>query len=121
MFVNLIENISDGAADHDYDLRSIIGSKSIRSDIAATLDLPATLTISHVKSGSGLKTSRRSLVSLDQQVEDAAGNQDLLRAYMVLVVPEKVTTVAAVVKQITLLKSFLATATFIDKIVAQEI
>lgn len=121
MFPNPIIDITDGTTDHDYDLRGIDKGKSTYVDIAATLDLPASVAISHTKVGTGLKTERRTLVSFDQTVEDANGVQGTLRAYCVLVIPEKLTTTAVVTKQVTLLSSFLVKSGFIAKVVAGEI
>lgn len=120
MYPNLIENLNDGVADQDFDLRSINANGSIRGDIAAALDLPHTLSIRHETVGSGNAETRRSNVKFDKVVE-ADGVQGKLTVSLTITVPTKVTDVATVVKEITLMKSFLATSGYIDKLSVAEI
>jgi len=96
MFANLIENLNDGTTDHDYDLRSLGDQKSIRFDIAAPLDKPATLTISHVLTGSGDKQYRNTLCRFDAVVERSEDQvQGTESLYVVMRTPTKVSAAAS--------------------------
>jgi len=111
MLPNLIEDITDGTVDHDFDLREIGTNKAVRRDIASPIDQPATLTISHVETGSGDKAYRNSLLRLDQVVERAAdGVQGVESVYLVIRSPLKVTTDAARLGLLTQMVSLLAVA-----------
>jgi len=121
MFANLIEDMNDGAADHDYDLREIGNQKTVRYDTSAALDQPATLTISHTSTGSGDAQFRNSLVRFDAIREREDGVQGLESVYVVVRTPVKVSSAANINKLILQLKDFLATAGYTDKLVAGEI
>lgn len=121
MYPNLIENLNDGAADQDFDLSSINANGSIRRDITASLDQPHTLTIRHETVGSGNAETRRSNVKFDKIVENDDGVQGKLTVSLTVTAPTKVATVAQITKEITLMKSFLAAAGYIDKLAVAEI
>lgn len=122
MYPNLIEDLTDGTTDHDYDLREIGNQKSVRYDIASELDKPATLTISHQTTGSGTKTMRSSVLRFDavreREVDEAQGTDSV---YLVVRTPVKVSTTADVKKLVSQLADFLGTATYVDKLLAGEI
>jgi hypothetical protein len=93
MFPNIIEDVNDGTVDHDYDLRAIATDSSVRSDLSATLDKPATLSIAHRQSGKGDGLTRESRVRFDatfERTEDQA--QGLGSVYIVVRQPVKVAT-----------------------------
>lgn len=121
MFPNTIEDLTDGTTDHDYDLRSINGSQTIRADIAATQNEPATLTISHSKSGTGESQVQNSLVRFDRTVSDADGNQGVISAYLVLRNPVKTATAAQVLQVIKQLVDLLNTGTNATMVINGEI
>lgn len=124
MFANLIEDIIDAAAgtDHDYDLRSLGDNKSVRYDIAAPLDKPATLTISHVETGKGDGLYRNSLVRFDRVVERSEDQvQGTQSVYLVVRTPLKVAAADDPTKLLYQMYDFLATAGYQAKIVAGEI
>lgn len=121
MLPNTTANISDGTDNHVYDLRSVGDNKSIRVETAADLDKPATLTISHEMIGDGIKSRRRSVVRLDDVVEDSEGNQGVISVYQVVDAPVKVTDIATVTKTHTKLASFFATSTYKTQFLAGEI
>jgi hypothetical protein len=117
-----IPDLNDGTVDHDYDLVDM--SKpyfAVRREAAAALDQPATITISHQTTGSGLQTKTRSLVRLDRVVEDADGNQATQSAYLVVEVPEKITTTASVTKTVAELVDFLGTSGYVAKLLNKEV
>lgn len=110
MFANLIENLNDGTTDHDYDLRSLGDQKSVRFDIAAPLDKPATLTISHVNTGSGDKQYRNTLCRFDAIVERSGDQvQGTESMYVVFRTPTKVSDIATRTALAKQLLSFLGT------------
>jgi len=121
MFANLIEDINDGTVDHDYDLRALGDNKSVRSDTAAAIDKPATITISHVNTGSGDKLYRNSLVRFDAVVERDDQVQGTNSVYLVVRSPVKVTTAAELTGLLAQMVSFLGTSGYTAKIVAGEI
>jgi hypothetical protein len=110
MFANLIEDLNDGTTDHDYDLRSLGDQKSIRFDIAADLDKPATLTISHSLTGSGDKQYRNTLCRFDAVVERSEDQvQGTESVYLVFRTPTKVSDAATRVKLANQMLTFLGT------------
>jgi len=121
MYPNLIEDLNDGVADQDFDLRKINETGSVRSDITATLDQPHTLSIRHETVGSGNGETRRSNVKFDRVVENADGVQGKLTVSLTVTAPTKVTDVATIDKELNLMKSFLATSGYIAKLSAGEI
>lgn len=121
MFDNTILDISDGVADHDYDLREVGNQRSVRSESAAPLDQPATLTIQHQEVGSGIKSVRRSVARFDRVVENEEGEQGTISCYFNVVQPLKVATAAETAKTLTEMVSFLNTAGYTTKFLAGEI
>lgn len=121
MYPNLIENLSDGVADQDFDLSATNANGSIRRDITAPLDQPHTLTIRHETVGSGNSETRRSNVKFDKVVENGDGVQGKLTVSLTVTVPTKVTDVATVEKEITLMKSFLSATGYVGKLAVAEI
>lgn len=122
MYANLIEDLNDGTLDHDYDLRSIGDQKSVRYDIAAAADLPATLTISHVETGKGDDKVKNSLLRFDRTVERASDEkQGTVSAYLVIRQPVKVMASGDAQYVVNQLIDFLSTATYADKLIAGEI
>lgn len=122
MFANLIEDLNDGTIDHDYDLRSIGDQKSVRFDAAATLDKPSTLTISHVKTGTGDKEYRNTLARIDSVVERASDEiQGTVSVYLVIRTPTKVTDAAGTKKVVLQLQDFLDDVGAVDKLINGEI
>jgi len=122
MYANLIEDLNDGTTDHDYDLRSIGDQKSVRYDIAAESDLPATLTISHTETGKGDEKVKNSLLRFDRTVERASDEkQGTVSAYLVLRQPVKVMSSGDAQYVINQMIDFLGTATYVDKLVNGEI
>jgi hypothetical protein len=122
MFANLIEDISDGTLDHDFDLRSLGDQKSVRYDIAAALDKPATLQISHTQTGSGDKAFRNTLLRFDAVRERAADEvQATESVYLVVRTPVKVSTTAQTTELVNQMVDFLGTAGYVGKLLAGEI
>lgn len=122
MFANLIEDLTDGTTDHDFDLREIGNQKSVRYDIAAPLDKPATLTISHVQTGNGDKTFRNTLLRFDAVRErEADALQATESVYLVVRTPIKVSSTADTTKLVSQMVDFLGTSGYIGKLLAGEI
>lgn len=121
MFPNLIEDLTDGAVDHDYDLQYTQGQSSVRKDVAATQNEPATMTIGHVESGSGEKLLRNSKCRFDRVVSDAQGNQDTLSVYVVIRNPLKIATAAQVLETTKQMVDFMNTGTNAAKFIGGEI
>jgi len=121
MFANLIENLSDGTADQDFDLIGTTSTGSLRRDVSSPLDQPRTLKIEHTESGSGVSRVRRSVYRLDSVEENSEGEQGTTSVYLVVVAPVKVTDTTKLAKNVTLMKSFLAATGHVDKIVAGEV
>lgn len=120
-FPNLIEDLTDGAVDHDFDLRFTEGSKSVRTDIAAPQAEPSILTISHQESGTSTKTYRNSKVRFDQTITNADGVQEVLSWYLVCRNPLKVATSAQALALGKQLVDFANTGTNLTKVLAGEI
>lgn len=121
MLPNTTAAINDGSADHFYDLRIVGNNKSVRVESAAPVDQPANVTISHATTGSGLKTTRRSVVRFDRVVEDALGNQGTMSAYLVVSTPEKVVPAGQAGKTVAELLAFLGTSTYKSQFLNGEI
>lgn len=89
--------LSDGTSNHIY---SDVGSSGLfdrmRREAAAPLDQPADLRISHQVTGTLLTTTNRSRVLLEKTVEDASGNQGIIRVSILTQVPVKIATAAQV-------------------------
>jgi hypothetical protein len=114
--------ISDGSATVNFDLNGTQLNESLYKNASADLDKPHTIAIKHSVSNVGKPTQvRRSVVRVDQVVEDASGTQGTLSVYVVAVVPEKVATTAQLTAGLTLMKSFLSASGYIGKVVAAEI
>lgn len=113
--------VSDGAANHTYDITNIGENKSVRSDTTAALDKPALLTVSHQNSGKAFTQKRRSLLRFDTTVEDAASNQGVISAYLVVEVPSKIATSADVLKVIAQLVTFVGVSGNKEKLLNGEI
>jgi hypothetical protein len=108
MFANLIEDINDGAADHDYDLRKTGDNMSVRKDITADLDKPGLITISHQTVGSGDKQVQNTLLRFDLTVERSEDQvQAPMSWHLVGRVPTKVATAAQAEALLNQLISFL--------------
>jgi hypothetical protein len=88
--------LSDGAVNHVYS--SVGGSlyDVTRRNATAALDQPELIRISHQVTGKALTTTNRSRVVISKTVEDAAGNQDEIKVSLIIQVPAKLTTAAAV-------------------------
>lgn len=121
MFPNLIEDLTDGAVDHDYDLLYTEAYNSVRRDVASTQDEPATMTIGHNESGSGENLVRNSKARMDRVVTDGEGNQATLSVYLVIRNPLKVATAAQVLETTKQLVDFLNTGTNAAKFIGGEI
>jgi hypothetical protein len=90
--------VSDGTSDHIYGLTETGVKRSVRSETAAALAVPANLRIQHEILAAGTINQRqRSLVSFDRVVDDALGNYGTIRCNFTLDIPEKIATSAEVV------------------------
>jgi hypothetical protein len=121
MYPTTTPNISDGTDNHVYDVVAIGSYNCVRREAGAALDQPATLTVSHQHTGSGLSSKTRSLVRFDRVVEDGDGNQATQSAYLVVETPTKISSDASIKKTITELTSFLAISGYVDKLLNEEI
>jgi hypothetical protein len=121
MFPNLIEDLSDGAVDHDYDLIYIDGRKSVRRDIASPQDEPATLSIAHNESGSGANLVLNTVARFDRAVSDENGNRGTISAYVVIRNPLKITDAATVKQTVFQLSQLLTDGTGMNQLINGEI
>lgn len=121
MFPNTIEDLTDGAVDHDYALQYTEGYNSFRKDIASSQNEPAILTIGHSESGSGENLFRNSKCRFDRTVTDADGNQNTLSVYVVIRNPLKTATAAQVLETTKQLVDFLNTGTNAASFISGEI
>lgn len=121
MYPTTTPNIYDGTDNHVYDVVEIGSYRCVRREAGAPLDQPATLTVSHQHTGSGINTKTRSLVRFDRTVEDGDGNQATQSAYLVVETPTKISNDASIKKTITELTSFLAISGYVDKLLNEEI
>lgn len=121
MFPNLIEDLTDGAVDHDYDLLYVEGYNSTRRDIASSQSEPATMIIGHNESGQGEGLTRNSKCRFDRVVTDGDGKQSTLSVYLVIRNPLKTATAAQVLETTQQLVDFLNTDTNAAKFIAGEI
>lgn len=121
MYPNLIEDLTDGTVDHDYDLQAIEGRTSIRSDVSATFDEPAVLKIAHNESGKGENLYRNSTVRIDRTVTDTDGNQNVISFYVVGRIPLKTATAAQCAEVLSQLTDFFATADYATRFINGEI
>lgn len=123
MYPNDTPNISDGSANHVYSLINMgsdNGVASVRRESAAPADQPATLTIKHQVSGKDNSTVNNSLVRFDRVVENVAGEQGTVSAYLVLRWPPKIGTSAQAQAAVNELVAFLAIAGYKDKLTNME-
>jgi hypothetical protein len=113
MFANLIEDLNDGTLDHDYDRREYPSGgsrKGVWNDIAADLDKPVTLTISHVTTGSGDKQYLNTLCRFDAVVERESDQiQGIESIYLVMRTPTKVSDASTREKLANQMLAFLGT------------
>jgi hypothetical protein len=121
MYPTLIEDINDGTVDHDYDIVEIGKYRSVRREAAAALDVPATMTIQHQETGTGLSRRIRTNVRFDTTVEDADGNQAVNTVSLVLDYRPGVTTEAQLQADLAKLQSFLGKTGFVGKLTNLEI
>lgn len=120
MYTNPIA-ASNGTSTINFDYRGSQTNQSEYKDASAALDQPHTLKVSHQYSGSGLTRRRRTLTRIDRVVEDANGEQGTLSVYLVVDIPEGVSTTTQVTEQVTLMKNHLAASGVIGKIVSADI
>lgn len=120
-FPTTIPTLTDGTVDHNYDLRNYDGRRAIRKDDQSTLDLPATMTIQHSETGSGLQSKQNSNVRFDRVVEDADGNQGTIECLWTLRIPTKIATTAQVTEQVNQLIDFLGTGTYVAQVINGEV
>lgn len=121
MLPNTTANISDGTANHVYDLRKTGDWSSTRYEAAAPSDQPATLEISHKEQGKGLKSTRSSLLRFQRVVEDADGNQDVIDAHLVVRYPTKIATTAQVLATTNEAINFFGVSTYKTQFLGGEI
>lgn len=121
MFPNTIEDLTDGAVDHDYALLYTEGYQSFRRDIASSQNEPALLNIGHAESGSGVSLTRSSKCRFDRTVTNADGNVGTLSVYLVVRNPLNVATAAQVLETTKQCVDFLNTGTNAASFIAGEI
>lgn len=114
--------LNDGSADKSYDFRGTNNEQSFYRDNSAPLDQPSTLTVKHSTTQvNTINQNRRTLIRLDDKVEDSNGNQGTLSAYVNLVVPEKVATSAQCTAILEKLRDFLNNTGNIARVVNQDL
>lgn len=115
--------VSDGTSTINFDYKGSSEDQSkYQVNDSTNLDQPHSITIKHTKTQvNSVNQTRRTLVRFDKVVEDGQGNQGTLSAYLVVVIPEKITDVDTVGAEINLMKNFLAASGYITKIVNAEI
>jgi hypothetical protein len=106
-----------------YSLQSITGGRSVRSDAAAPLGQPNTLTISHqVAQQSGIVVDRHLARFDDSTAGTIAGSTVVTNpsVQLVLSCPRQVTTVAQMKDALSALTAFLAVGANVDKLLNNE-
>jgi hypothetical protein len=122
MYPNPIALDAPGETTTSFNYQGSTIDASLYKDASAALDVPHTLTIKHQTSKTGqVGQERRTLVRFDRRVENEQGEQGTLSVYQVIVIPEKIATAAQVEGELELMREFLKSDGFIDKIIAGEI
>jgi hypothetical protein len=121
MFPNKIEDLTDGATDHDYDLLFIEGRKSTRKDIASTQAEPGYLSIAHTETGTGDNLMLNSVARIDKTSVNSDGVKAVCSAYIVIRNPLQVFSAAEVLEVVKQLSDLLATGTNAAQLINGEI
>jgi hypothetical protein len=105
-----------------FSLQSVVGGKSIRSDAAATIGVPRSLTISHQEVTRSYGKADRHLVRLDRDFEAAMAGDPNVQASVQLVieVPRNDVTVAQIQSLVDQMEAFTGTAGYLGKILNNE-
>jgi hypothetical protein len=112
MELAMLENnitLTGDSGDTTYDLISISGGKSIRSDATQTLATPRSLTLNNSVVGKSASAVDRHLIRLDRVEADPDDSTSVVSGsvYMVLEVPRRVITEAMIKDMVTQLVDFV--------------